>query len=323
MLLRGTMARYVARKLLHTIAVLFLVSVATVLLLDLTPGDPASAILGTSATPEAVRAVHKELHLDQPFYSRYGDWVGDLVQGDFGTSYRTKESVSTIIVDALPVTIEILVLVMLLSMLISVPLGIYCAQRVGGRLDRANTFLSSILVSIPAFVSVPVLVYLLVLQAHVFPATGWVKLTDDLGENLWHLVLPVVALTLAEVPIWTASLRADMISTLQEDFILNARAKGVPERRVLFRHALRPSSFSLLTIVGLRVGAIISAAVVVEVLFSLPGLGTVTVSAITAKDLPVVQGVVMFVALMWVLLNTLTDVAYTALDPRVRAAAGH
>ncbi|MCU1457932.1 MAG: binding-protein-dependent transport system inner rane component [Actinomycetia bacterium] len=312
------MGRYVARKLIHMVVVLLLVSFATSLMLDLTPGDPAYAILGDQATPAAVKSLHQELGLDRPFYVRYGDWLSNLARGDLGTSYEYKQSVSSLISQALPVTAELIVLTLLLALAIAVPLGVYSARRVGGIVDRGTTFVTSIFVSAPPFISVPFLVFLFVLTWHIFPATGWVKFGDSPMDNLQHIVLPVIALSLWPVAAFTAALRSDTVATLQEDFILSARAKGLSTRSILFRHALRPSSFSLMTLAGLSLGTLIGSAVIVEYLFALPGIGSLIISAINVHDIPLVQGVVMFTAVVYVVMNTAVDILYRYLDPRLR-----
>ncbi|HMG40810.1 MAG TPA: ABC transporter permease [Acidimicrobiales bacterium] len=316
------MARYVARKLAHTVAVLLLASLAVSGMLDLAPGDPAYAVLGDNATPEQVEKVHEQLGLDRPFLTRYVDWLDDVVTGDFGTSFKTGQDVTGLIVDALPVTAEIVLLTLLIAMLVAVPLGIACAQNAGGRIDRIVGASSSVLVAMPPFISVPLLAFAFVLQAQLFPATGWVDLAENPLENLHHIVLPTIALALYELPVFVAGLRTEMVSTLQQDFILNAKSKGLSRRAVLYRHALRPSSFSIVTLGGISLGRLIGGAVIVEILFVLPGIGSLSVNSINNKDIPVVQGVVMFVAITYVLVNTLIDILYGVLDPRVKAGAG-
>jgi peptide/nickel transport system permease protein len=312
------MGRYVARKVARAVVVLLLVSLAVSSMLDLVPGDPANALLGESATPETIAQVHERLGLDRPYLERFADWAGGVLRGDFGESYQTREDVLSAITRALPITAELVVLTLLCALAVSIPLGVYAARNAGKRLDRAINTLSSLLQAMPAFVAVPLLVYALVLKAGILPATGWVGFTADPIENLKHLVLPCVVMSFSVIPIFTAALRSDMIATLQQDFILNARAKGLSERAILFRHALRPSSFSLFTLVGLALGQLVSSAVVVEVLFVLPGIGALSVHAINTRDIPLVQGLVMFVALWYVLLNTLIDIGYRVIDPRVR-----
>lgn len=312
------MAGYIVRRIARTIVVLVLVSLVVSSMLDLVPGDPAYAILGESATPEGVAQVHERLGLDRPYFERFFDWAGNVVQGDFGESYLSRTEVLTLIKRAVPITVELVVVTMILGLLISVPLAIYAAKKVGKRFDRMINTLSSVMQAMPAFVAVPLFVYLIVLKAGLLPATGWVGLTDDPVENLRHVILPCFVMSFSVIPIFTAALRSDMIATLQQDFILNARAKGLSDRAILFRHALRPSSFSLFTLIGLALGHLISSAVVVEVLFVLPGIGSLTVESINSRDLPIVQGVVMFIGLWYVLINTLVDIGYRMLDPRVR-----
>jgi peptide/nickel transport system permease protein len=312
------MAYGILRKVGHTLVVLLIVSFATSIMLDLTPGDPAFAMLGDTATPEAIRDVHEKLGLDRPIMERYVDWLGGIPTGDFGKSFRTQEPVIDLILEVLPVTLELMVVALLLSLGISIPAAIYAAYRQGGRFDRGLLATSSVLVSVPPFVSVPLLVYLLVLQVKLFPATGWVKFGEDPLDNLWHIFLPALALAMTQIPSFTAALRADMIRTLQEDFILNAQAKGLSTRTILFRHALRPSSFTLMTLAGLSMGNMIGGAVIAESLFSLPGLGTLVINNISGKDLPVVQGTVLFIAIAYVGINMLIDILYGYLDPRIR-----
>lgn len=312
------MVGLVVRKLARAVVVLLLVSLAVSSMLDLVPGDPAYAILGESATPDGIAQVHERLGLDRPFFERFVEWVGNLLQGDFGESYMSRTDVSTLIGRAVPITAELIVVTMILALAISVPLAIYAAKQVGRRFDRAISTLSSVMQAMPAYVSVPLFVYIIVLRAGLLPATGWVGLTEDPFQNLRHIIMPCFVMSLSIIPIFTAALRSDMIATLQQDFILNARAKGLSERAVLFRHALRPSSFSLFTLIGLALGQLVSSAVVVEVLFVLPGIGSLSVQSINSRDVPIVQGVVMFIALWYVLINTVVDIGYRVLDPRVR-----
>jgi peptide/nickel transport system permease protein len=315
----------IGRKILHTIAVLLLVSLGVTFLINLTPGDPAYSILGDQASPTQVAEVHQALHLDDPFYARYGRWLSGVGRGDFGTSYLTRRPVLDSILQAIPVTAELIVLAFIMAMLISVPIGIYTAYRANGRFDRFWSLVSSFFISMPPFVSALLLVYLVALKLRSlpinFPVTGWVDLTDSVSENLRHAFLPALTLALALIPLYSRMLRADMLATLQEDYILAARAKGVPTRRILFSHALRPSSFSLMTLAGLSLGQLISGAAIVEVVFALPGLGQLIVNSILDKDVPMVQGTVMFIAIVYVLINVLVDVSYSALDPRVRLEA--
>lgn len=319
------MARLVGRKLLHGIVVLFVVSLLLSFLIELAPGDPALALLGETATEEQIDSLRDELGLDDPVHVRYGDWAGGIVQGDFGTSYRTKTPVLESITAALPVTLEVALLALLLSYAVAIPLAVYAAYREGSRIDRFLTVASSLPLAVPSFVTALVLVYIFAVRMRNFPlnlpATGWVPLSESVTENLRHVALPVVTLAIAQSVGVFRILRGDMVATLREDFILAARAKGVPPRRILVRHALRPSSFQLVTLVGLALGNLLSGAVVIEQLFALPGMGRFLVRSIEIKDVPAVQGAVMFIAVSYVVVNVLVDVAYGYLDPRVRTGA--
>jgi peptide/nickel transport system permease protein len=312
----------IVRRFAHVVVVLLLVTFAVTFMVDLTPGDPAYAVLGEQATPEQVARVHAELHLDDPVSVRYWHWLTGALSGDFGSSLRTHQSVLDAIGERLPVTLEVVALALLLALAVAVPLGVRTAHRENGPLDRLWSAGSSTLVSLPVFVTGLLLVYVFALQLrHTgmrFPATGWAAPGDGLQLNLWHAFLPALTLALAEVPVYARQLRADMISTLHTDFVLNARAKGMSTSWILFRHAFRPSSLSLVTLSGLSIGRLISGAVVVEMLFSVPGVGQLLVLSVQAKDVALVQGVVCLVAIGYVLVNSVMDLVYGALDPRVR-----
>jgi peptide/nickel transport system permease protein len=310
-----------AARVAHVVAVLLLVTFAVTFMADLTPGDPAYAILGDQATPAQVAQVHAQLHLDDPFYERYWTWLSNVVTGDFGTSLRTQQSVLDAIGERLPVTLEIVVLALVIALLAAIPIGIATAVRAGGAGDRVWSLASSALIALPVFVTGLLFVYVFSVglrgSAFQLPATGWAPVSDGLGENLRHVLLPALTLALVELPVFARLLRADMITTLGEDYILAASAKGLPMRRILLRHALRPSSFSLVTVSGLSLGRLIGGAVVVEMLFSLPGIGQQLVLAVEAKDIVVVQGVVAFIAIGYVLVNAGVNALYRVLDPRV------
>jgi peptide/nickel transport system permease protein len=307
-------------RLLHVLPVLFLVTLGTMLLIELTPGDPAVAYLGENATPEQIIVVRKQMGLDEPLIQRYFDWLGNVFQGDFGTSLRSQQPVWDAIMERLPVTLELAVLAILMAYVVAVPAALISAYRAGGKVDKVTNFVSSSLVSSPSFLSALLLVYVFALHFRIFPATGWVRITDSPIDNLRSAFLPALTLALTEMAVVTRVLRSDVIATLQEDFILSAKAKGLSTRYVLLRHALRPSSFSLVTLAGLSLGRLVGGAVIVETFFALPGIGQLLVNAIFNKDVVTVQGVVMFVALVYIVLNILTDVIYTVLDPRTRTA---
>lgn len=313
-------ARFFARKLVQLIPVLFAVSALSFLLLNLLPGDPTIAILGPSATKENVQKLRHELELDKPLPVRYVRWVGHSVQGDLGKSYVSSQPTIEAIKQRLPVTLELLVLSQLLALLISVPLAILAALKPGGLLDRVSTGSAFGFLAVPNFMLGVLLIFLFAVKLNWFPATGYTRFTENPAENLRSLVLPSVTLGVAELAVYLRLLRTDLIATLQEDFIAMAKAKGLPTKRILLRHALRPSTFSLVTVAGLNLGRLIGGTFVVEYLFALPGIGALTVESIFKRDYVVVQGTVLLVAVGYVLANFFVDMLYGILDPRIRHA---
>lgn len=313
------MGRAIARRVVPLVATLIAVSFLTFLLTSLLPGDPAVQILGPQgATPSAVAQVREDLRLDDPLLVRYVHWVGDVTHGDLGRSYRTGQEVRAAIGERLPVTLEVGGMAIVLALLGAIPLGMLSAYRAGGTVDRAVTGASFALLAVPSFMMAILLILLFAEQLGWAPATGWTRLTDDAGDNLRGAILPALSIAIGELAVYTRLLRSDTIATLQEDYISLARAKGMPTFWILLRHALRPSSFSLLTVVGLQVGAIMSGSVLVETLFALPGVGRLLVDSIYQRDLVMVQGIALVVAVSYVLVNVLVDVVYAYLDPRIR-----
>src|SRR4051812_21054677 len=290
----------------------------TSLLLDLTPGDPALAIIGETATPDQIAVVHKQLGLDRPFIIRYAKWMGKAARGDLGASYRTKQPVWQAIHERLPVTLELAALTIFFSLLIAIPLGVISAYKQASLLDRTVAGVTSAFFSSPPFLTALVFVYFLAVTHHIFPVTGWIPLSHSVPDNLKHCFLPVASLVVVESAVFSRLLRSDMITTLQEDFVLAARAKGLPTWQILVRHALRPSSFTLKTVAAVSLGRVLGGTVIVEQLFALPGIGLYIINAIYNKDLIAVQGAVLFVATFYVVINAFVEVAYAWLDPRIR-----
>lgn len=310
------------RRVGRGLVVILLVTLASVALLSLAPGSVAAVILGENATPEAIAALNAELGLDRPLWEQYLNWLGSAVTGDLGTSPITHQSVLGSVLERLPVTLELAVLALLISLVVAVALALVSATWPDSPVDRALTAFSSVLLSVPAFIAGPLLVYFLSLQLGWFPVSGWYRIgTDGLAANLQGALLPALSIAFTEIAAFHRVLRADLISTLREDFVGAARAKGMSRGYVLLRHSLRPSSFSLITLVGINLGRLIGGTVVVEVLFSLPGLGQLIVTSITARDVIAVQGIVVFVVVAYVAINMLVDLSYSWLDPRIRKVA--
>lgn len=308
----------VLRHLAAAAAILFGVTVITFLLMALTPGDTALAILGDSATPQALAALRQDLGLDLPVWQRYLAWLAQVLQGDLGQSFRSGEPVAKALIERIPVTLQLLLGAQCMALLIAIPAGVFSAYRAGGGFDRTSQAATTALVSMPPFLIGLVLIYLFAVTLGWLPSTGYVRPWDDPVGSLRSLALPVFTLALAECPAYVRLLRSEMVQTLQQNFILLARATGASPLRVLFGHALRPSSLSLVTAVGVNLGRMIGGAVVVEVLFGLPGLGQLLAEAIFQREYLQVQGVVLFVAVAFVAINLCVDLLYVWLDPRVR-----
>ncbi|MEV5828216.1 ABC transporter permease [Spirillospora sp. NPDC052242] len=301
--------------------VVLLVSFAVVGLMSLAPGSVAEVILGENATPEAIAALNAELGMDRPFLARYLDWLGDALRGDLGTSPLTNQPVTEAIMERLPVTLQLAAMALLIALAVAVLLAVASAVRPGGPVDRAVNVVSSVFLSVPAFIAGPVLIYVFALQLGWFPVIGWSDVDEGLAANLRGALLPAVSIALIEIAAFHRVLREDLVGTLREDFVGAARAKGMSPSYVMFRHALRPSSMSLITLAGINLGRLVGGTVIVESLFLLPGLGQLLTTSIVSRDLITVQGVVVFVAVVYVVINTAVDLSYRLIDPRVRKAA--
>jgi peptide/nickel transport system permease protein len=301
------------------IPVLLLVTFFSFLLINLLPGDPAKNIIpfGTDADRAALR---HDLHLDEPFFTRYGSWLGDFVTGDLGQSYDTHRPVSESLRHALPVSLQLMLYAQVLSLVIAVPLGVLTAYKAGSRFDKLANASAFGLLSLPNFVLALVLAYVLGVKFGWFPVIGYTPFGANVGEHFKSMFLPALSLAVGQIAVYMRLLRTDMIATLREDYIAMARSKGIPTRRVLLRHALRPSSLTLLTVAGVNVGQLIGGAVIIETIFQLPGMGLLTVQAILARQYVVVQSLVAVIAVGYVLVNFVVDLLYTVLDPRIRYA---
>jgi peptide/nickel transport system permease protein len=319
------LARELGKRALLLVLVLFLVTLFTSALLSMVPGDPVDTLVPLADSPETeeIKAqVRENIGLDDPFLVRYWDWVTGFFSGDFGDYYRVSGSdpVGDTIADALPVSLQLVVYSQLLSLVIAIPLGVASAYRAGTSFDKgANTSMFALL-AVPNFVLGLALAYYFGVWLNWVPPSGYVAFGDDPGEHIKRMILPALSLAAAQVAVYMRLLRSDMIQTLQEDFIQMARAKGISDRRVLWRHAFRPSTLTLLTVAGLNVGTLIGGAVVIEVLFSIPGIGYFLGQAIFQRQYVALQSFVALIAVIYVVVNFLVDVLYTVVDPRIRHA---
>ncbi len=312
------MLNFIVRRLLAILPVLLAVSLLTFLIASLLPGDLAYVILGDQATPENVAALRRDMGLDQPLWWRYLSWLGHVLQGDLGRSFRTGQTVLQAVAERIPVSLELMLMAEFIGLLIGVPVAIACAARAGGAFDRFMTGSAFAMLSMPSFLMAILLIYLFAVELRWLPATGYVPFTEEPLNNLRFFVLPALTLALAEWPGIMRVLRSDMIATLQEDYIALAKAKGLKPSRILFVHALKPSSLTLVTVTGINIGRLLGGTLIVETIFALPGIGRLLVGAIYTRDLVILQGVVLLVACGFVIVNFIVDMLYAVLDPRIR-----
>ncbi len=305
------MPRFIGQRLAATVAVLLGVTVLVFLILYLIPGDPAQTLLfGTNATPAQVAGLRHQLGLDRPLVVQYVDYVGRLVRGDLGRSYVGQREVGSEIASQFPSTVRLAAAGMLVAVLIGFPTGILAAVRRGGWVDGLASGISVLGVAVPNFWLAVLLTLLFSVKLAWFPVLG--------QGSLRAIVLPAIALGWGFAAIITRLVRASMLEVLDQPYVTTARAKGLQERAVVFGHALKNALIPVVTILGLQVANLLSGAVVVESIFARQGIGALAVRGILAKDIPLIQGIVMFVALIYVVINLLVDVAYAFLDPRIR-----
>ena len=314
------MLRFVFGRLVAVVPVLFVVSCVVFLILRLAPGDPAAVIAGSSATTADIEQIRARLGLDRSLPVQYGIWLGQVLQGDLGYSYFLNKPVAALIAQRLEPTASLALGTIVLAVLIAVPLGTLAAWRMGGWIDRALSAVSVAGFSIPVFVTGYVLIYLFSIQLDWLPVQGYRPLGGKEGLTGWarHLILPWIALSIIYVALIARITRAAVSEALTEDYIRTARAKGVSEQVVLIRHALRNAAVPIVTVIGIGVALLIGGVVVTETVFAIPGLGSLTVDVVLNRDFPVIQGLVMFFAVCYVLINLLVDLSYLALDPRIR-----
>ncbi len=308
------MGRYVAKRLVWSLFVLLGVTFVIHSVMSLVPGDPTVILLGDAATADQRAALRAELGLDRPFLVRYGDYLGGVVQGDLGRSYRSRRPVVAEIADAFPATLKLSAAAMLVTLLLGLPAGILSAIRRGRPEDYGITVLSLLGLSMPVFLIGLLFIYYFSYRWPIFPVGG-------MDDGLQSYVLPSITLAFTSVAMVSRMTRSSMLDTIQEDFIRTARSKGVPERSVVFRHALKAAFIPILTVMGLQIGLLLGGAVLTETVFSWPGIGRLMVAGIRTRDLYLVQGCVLVMAASFVLINLLTDLAYTLIDPRVRHGA--
>ena len=312
------MLAYIARRLLATIPVMAVVAVLVFSMLRLTPGDPAAIIAGASATSQDIIDIRARLGLDRSIFAQFFIWIGHAFTGDFGESFFFKKQVAELIADRIGPTVALATTTIILSVVIAVPLGVIAAWKQGTWIDRMVMGFSVLGFSVPVLVVGYVLIYVFAIELSWLPVQGYQPLKEGFWGFLQRLILPSITLSVIYIALIARITRTSVLEVLGEDYIRTARAKGLPDRVVLMKHALRNAAVPIVTIIGIGIALLIGGVVVTESVFSIPGLGRLTVDAVLARDYPTVQAVILLFSAVYVLLNLAVDAAYTFLDPRIR-----
>ncbi len=312
------MGRFVLHRLAATIPVLFLVTAGVFALIHMTPGDPIDAMMAESVDASVKERLRRDLGLDRPLYAQYAAWMGRLLQGDLGRSIRNQEPVIENVGRRIRPSLELASLAMLVSLVVAFPLGIVSAARRNTPIDGAGTTFALFGICMPNFLLALLLIFLFGVRLRWLPISGYVDPLEEPWAGLRSLALPAITLGLALAAVVTRTLRSSMLEALTEDYVRTARAKGLGEGQVVVRHALRNALIPVVTVIGLQLGTLIGGAVITEYVFALPGVGRLVVDAVFARDYPLVQGVVLLIAVGFIVSNLLVDVLYGLIDPRIR-----
>lgn len=313
------MGAFIIRRLFQTLITLFMVTVISFLLCMVLPGDPTLALVGPDgATEEMLQTYRIELGLDQPIYIQYSRWLHRVVTGDFGISIRTRAHVLTLFMQRLPVTLQLLAMGLVYAMLVAIPMGILSSLRPNTWIDTSGTVIAVSGVAMPQFLLAMILILVFSLWLGWFPASGYVEPWKDFSRSIASLTLPAISLGSVVAAEMMRQLRSSMLEVLQDEYIQTARAKGLAEFLVIIKHALRNALIPVVTLLGLRIGRLIGGLVIIEMVFSLPGIGRMLLNAVVFQDIPVLQSGVLLVALSVTMLNLIADISYSFLDPRIR-----
>jgi peptide/nickel transport system permease protein len=312
------MLAYVLRRLAATIPVMLIVAVFVFLMLRLSPSDPAAIIAGDNATTEQVAEIRKRLGLEEPIHTQFAIWMGRILQGDFGESFFFKKKVAELILDRLEPTLSLALVTILLAVMIAVPLGVVAAYWQGTWIDRLVMGFSVLGFSMPVFVIGYMLIYVFAIELNWFPIQGYQRLAVGIGGWVQRLILPALTLSVIYIALIARITRTSVLEVMSEDYIRTARAKGQTEGKVLVRHALANAAVPIVTVIGLGIALLIGGVVVTESVYTIPGLGRLTVDAVLARDYPTIQAVILLFSLVYVLINLMVDLAYTFFDPRIR-----
>lgn len=312
------MLRYIGKRILSLIPVMIVVSFVAFLIVYMIPGGPATSILGLEATADEIHALNAQLGFDRPFFVQYGDWIMGVLHGDWGTSYFLHESVSTLLGEYFLPTISLAIFAQIIALFISIPLGLIAAYKRGTAIDITAVTVSLIGSALPGFLLSMFLMLAFSVYNHWFPVAGYADLSRGLGEHLKYLFVPALSLGIVQAAYLTRMIRSSMLDVLYKNFIHTARAKGLKEKKVLLVYGLKNAAPVILTAVGQSFGSLITGTIVTETIFNIPGLGTLTMNSINRRDVFVIQGVVLFVTLLYVLVNLAVDILYGFVDPRLQ-----
>lgn len=309
---------YLLRRVLATIPVMLIVAIIIFMMLRLTPGDPASIIAGDAATGENIAEIREKLGLDEPIISQFFIWTGNMLTGDFGESFYYKRTVASLVAERIEPTLALATLTILMACAIAVPLGTLAAYKQGSWIDRIVMGMSVIGFSVPVFVIGYLLIYVFSVKLGWFPVQGYQRISEGFGGFIHRLILPSTALSVIFVALIARMTRTSVMEVLNEDYVRTARSKGLPEFRVVVQHALRNAAVPIVTVIGIAIAVLIGGVVVTESVFTIPGLGSLTVDAVLGRDYPTVQAVILLFSFAYVLVNLVIDLLYTVLDPRIR-----
>jgi peptide/nickel transport system permease protein len=309
---------YILKRLLSLIPVLLVVAVVVFLVIHITPGDPAAVMLGPDASPDQVAKLHQELGLDLPLYQQFTTWVFGVVRGDLGWSIFMKEPVLQAFCSHLGPTVSLAIFAQLIAILLAIPLGVIAAKKRGSAVDQSLMGVALIGISVPSFLLGLFLILLFAVQLKWLPVAGYKPLSEGLFLHLRYLVLPAIALGAMQAALIARMTRSSMLDILNANYIKTARSKGVKEKMIVFKHALRNAFIPILTVIGQTFGTLVAGAAVVETVFNIPGIGQLVVNSVERRDFAVIQGTIMLVATSYVLINLVIDLLYGVVDPRVR-----
>jgi peptide/nickel transport system permease protein len=312
------MLDFIARRLVAIIPVLTVVAVFIFMMLRLTPGDPAAVIAGDNATSEQIDDIRAKLGLDEPIWNQFAIWIADVLRGNFGESFFFKKTVAELIAQRVEPTLALAICTLILAVSIAVPLGVLAAYRHGSFLDRFVMGFSVMGFSVPVYVIGYCLIYIFAIELGWLPVQGYIRIGADFWGFMERMILPSVTLAVVYIALIARITRASVLEVLNEDYIRTARAKGLSNRVVLMRHALRNAAVPILTVIGIGIALLIGGAVVTESVYGLPGLGRLTVEAVLSRDFPTIQTVILLFSVVYVLINLLIDICYTIFDPRIR-----